>query len=174
MLRYPQNYGLDNDVDDDGWVYLVKVLPLPLFVRALAADIKTVVKESFSNNNASFEIVRRGEQLLIRAAHKRPTDPAVQVGALYAEPRLVDLGPPPPVPVERRLQPQHKTQRPWPRRRQFGIRGHGHDTMDSRTCANTGLEKTRSLPAQLLREAEASAPCSPRSAKMVPLAATEP
>ncbi len=32
-----------------------------------------------------------------RAAHKRPTDPAVQVGALDAEPRLVDLGPPPPV-----------------------------------------------------------------------------
>ncbi len=31
VLRYPQNYGLDNDVDDDGWVYLVKVLPLPFF-----------------------------------------------------------------------------------------------------------------------------------------------
>ena len=36
-------------------------------------------------------------------------------------------------------------------------------------------KKNRSLPAaQLLRVAEASAPCSPRSAKMVPLAATEP
>ena len=74
---------------------LVKVLPLPLFGRASAADIKTVVKESFSKNNTRFETVRRGEQLLIRAAHKRPTDHAVQVGALDAEPRLVDLGPRP-------------------------------------------------------------------------------
>ena len=78
VLRYPQNYGLDNGVDDDGWVDLVKVLPLPLFGRASAADIKTVVKESFSTNKARFETVRRGEQLLIRAAHKRPTDPAAQ------------------------------------------------------------------------------------------------
>ena len=49
---------------------------------------------------------RRGEQLFIRAALKRPTDPAVQVGALDADPRLVDLGPPLPVPVESKLQPQ--------------------------------------------------------------------
>ena len=57
MLRYPQNYGLDNGVDDDGWVDLVKVLPLPLFGRASAADIKTVVKESFSTNKARFKAV---------------------------------------------------------------------------------------------------------------------
>ena len=105
-----------------------------------------------------------------RAAHKRPTDPAVQVGALDAEPRLVDLGPPPPVrcarcastrnlelllptgrwinlpmeqrlfcerkasrlirctPMERRLQPHRRTQRPWPRRRQFGEHGFGKKT----------------------------------------------
>ena len=73
------------------------------------------------------------------------------------------------------LQPQNRAQRPLHRRRQFGIRGHGHDNMDLRTCANTGLTKKRSPPAaQLLRVAETSAPCSPRSAKMVPLAATEP
>ena len=71
------------------------------------------------------------------------------------------------------LQPQNRAQRPLHRRRQFGIRGHGHDNMDLRTCANTGLTKKRSPPAaQLLRVAETSAPCSPRSAKMVPLAAT--
>ena len=57
MLRYPQNYGLDNGVDDDGWVDLVKLLPLPLFGRASAADIKTVVKESFSTNKARFKYV---------------------------------------------------------------------------------------------------------------------
>ena len=51
MLRYPQNYGLDNDVDDAGWVDLVKVLPLPLFGRASAADIKTVVKERAYEKN---------------------------------------------------------------------------------------------------------------------------
>ena len=51
MLRYPQNYGLDNGVDDDGWVDLVKVLPLPLFGRASAADIKTVVKERAYEKN---------------------------------------------------------------------------------------------------------------------------
>ena len=39
------------------------------------------------------------------------------------------------------LQPQNRAQRPWHRRRQFGIRGHGHDNMDLRTCANTGLTK---------------------------------
>ena len=44
-------------------------------------------------------------------------------------------------------QPQRRTQRPWPRRRQFGIRGHGHDTMNSRTGASTGMAKNRSLPA---------------------------
>ena len=39
------------------------------------------------------------------------------------------------------LQPQNRAQRPLHRRRQFGIRGHGHDNMDLRTCANTGLTK---------------------------------
>ena len=48
---------MDDGVDDDGWVDLVKVLPLPLFGRALAADIKTVVKESFSTINARFKYV---------------------------------------------------------------------------------------------------------------------
>ena len=37
------------------------------------------------------------------------------------------------------LQPQNSAQRPLHRRRQFGIRGHGYDNMDLRTCANTGL-----------------------------------
>jgi hypothetical protein len=32
------------------------------------------VKESFSKDRARFEIVLRDESLLIRAAHKRPTD----------------------------------------------------------------------------------------------------
>ena len=49
---------------------------------------------------------RRGKQLIILAAHKRPTDPALQVGASNAEPGRVDLGPPLPVPVEGRLQPR--------------------------------------------------------------------
>ncbi len=44
-------------IRDDGWVDLVKVLPLPLFGRASAADIKTVVKESFSTNKARFKYV---------------------------------------------------------------------------------------------------------------------
>ena len=44
------------------------------------------------------------------------------------------------------LQPQHKTQRPWPKRKEFGIRGHGDDTMDSRTCANTGWKKKHVSP----------------------------
>ena len=112
-----------------------------------------------------------------RAAHKRPTDPAVQVGALDAEPRLVDLGPPPPVrcarcastrnlelllptgrwinlpmeqrlfcerkasrlirctPMERRLQPHRRTQRPWPRRRQFGEHGFGKKQVSSCSTA---------------------------------------
>ena len=35
-----------------------------------------------------------------------------------------------------------KKQQPWPTKRQCGIRGHGHDSMDSRTCANTNLKKT--------------------------------
>ena len=53
------------------------------------------------------------------------------------------------------LQPQHKTQRPWPKRKEFGIRGHGDDTMDSRTCAKTDWKKTRlSLRHSLLGEAE--------------------
>ena len=49
--------GLDNGVDDDGWVDLVKVLPLPLFGRASASDIKTVVKESISTNKARCKYV---------------------------------------------------------------------------------------------------------------------
>ena len=44
-------------------------------------------------------------------------------------------------------QPQRRTQRPWPRRSQFGIRGHGHDTVNSRTGGSTGMAKNRSLPA---------------------------
>ena len=37
----------------------------------------SVVKESYSRDKARFEIMQRGESMLIRAAQKRPTAPAV-------------------------------------------------------------------------------------------------
>ena len=55
--KYPQNYGLENGVDDDGWVNLIKMIPLPLFDRASATDIKKVVKENDSTNKARFKYV---------------------------------------------------------------------------------------------------------------------
>ena len=57
MLSIPQNYGLENGVDDDGWVNLIKMIPLPLFDHASATDIKKVVKENDSTNKARFKYV---------------------------------------------------------------------------------------------------------------------
>ena len=44
-----------------------------------------VVKESYSRDKARREIMQRGESMLIRAAHKRPTEPAVALSDKMSE-----------------------------------------------------------------------------------------
>ncbi|CAK9108498.1 unnamed protein product [Durusdinium trenchii] len=58
-------------MDADGWVPLTELLSLDDFVDFAAADVREVVKESYSKDQPRFECREQGGRLEIRALHKR-------------------------------------------------------------------------------------------------------
>eukprot|EP00913_Durusdinium_trenchii_P022480 g21117.t1 len=73
LLRYKPDYFRRMGVvmDADGWVPLTELLSLDDFVDFAAADVREVVKESYSKDQPRFECREQGGRLEIRALHKR-------------------------------------------------------------------------------------------------------